>query len=122
MKVEVVEVGAQRRSAFRAKVNWPVIVETKNGVVEAQTRDISSGGAHIHCDEPIELYEPIKMTINAPERIPLKISARVVWSDQKDNSDRPRIIGVSFTEISEEDQEFIEQQALGEFKNKMMKV
>ena len=117
----IVEVGAQRRSSYRVKVTWPVTVETKKGLVKAQTRDISAGGAHIHCDEPIELYEPISMTINAPNRAPIKISAKVVWSDHKDDSDRPRVIGVSFTDISEGDQEFIMAQASGEFKNRMMK-
>jgi Tfp pilus assembly protein PilZ len=59
------------------------------------------------------------MTIEVPEREPIKAAAIVIWSDSKDESNRPRIIGIQFTEISAEDQRYLEQVALEDFKAKL---
>jgi c-di-GMP-binding flagellar brake protein YcgR len=112
-------VGDQKRLSFRIKVEWPVNLETAKGSVEGKTRDISAGGAHIRCTEHLHLDEPVHMTIVAPDREPLKVAAIVIWSDSQDESKRPRIIGVKFTEISAEDRQYLEQVALDDFKAKL---
>jgi len=115
------EVGIQKRLSFRIKVEWPVIIETAGGSVEGKTRDLSAGGAHIRCKEHLHLNETVFMTMQAPDREPLEVAAKVVWSESKDESARPRIIGVKFTEISAKDRRYIEQLALEEFKAKLPK-
>ncbi len=117
--METFEVGDQRRLSFRIKVDWPVTLETKKGLVEGKTRDISAGGAHIRCPEHLELNEPVFMTIKAPDIEPMKVIAIVIWSDSKDESNRPRVIGVKFTEISLADLKYLEKVALEEFKAKL---
>jgi c-di-GMP-binding flagellar brake protein YcgR len=119
--VETFEVGEQRRLSFRIKVDWPVTLETARGLVEGKTRDISAGGAHIRCTEHLQLNEPVFMTIKAPDIEPMKVIAIVVWSDSKDKSNRPRVIGVKFTEISLADLKYLEKVALEEFKAKLPK-
>ncbi len=115
----LLEVGDQKRLSFRIKVTWPVTLETDRGLVEGKTRDISAGGAHIRCTEHLYLNEPVHMTIKVPEREPIKVAAIVIWSDSKDESNRPRIIGIQFTEISAEDRKYLEQVALEDFKAKL---
>ena len=117
--METFEVGEQRRLSFRIKVDWPVTLETARGLVEGKTRDISAGGAHIICTEYLHLNEPVFMTIKAPNIEPMKVTAVVVWSDSKDESNRPRVIGVKFTEISLADLKYLEKVALEEFKAKL---
>ena len=117
----LIEVGDQKRLSFRIKVEWPVIIETAGGSLEGKTRDISAGGAHFRCTEQLDLNEPIHVTLKAPDREPLKVTAIVIWSDSKNESNRPRIIGVKFTEISGEDRHYIEQVALEDFKSKLPK-
>jgi len=117
--VETFEVGDQRRLSFRIKVDWPVTLETKKGLVEGETRDISAGGAHIRCPEHLELNEPVFMTIKAPDIEPMKVAAIVIWSNNKNDSNRPRVIGVKFTELSLADLKYLEKVALEEFKAKL---
>ena len=115
----MLQVGDQKRLSFRIKVEWPVTIETARGSVEGKTRDISAGGAHIRCTEYLQLHEPVRMIIKAPDREPLTMAAVVIWSDIKDESNRPRVIGVKFTEISSENREYLEQVALDYFKAKL---
>ena len=117
--METFEVGEQRRLSFRIKVEWPVTLETKTGLVEGKTKDISAGGAHIRCTEHLELNEPVFMTITPPDIEPMKVAAIVIWSNNKNASNRPRIIGVKFTEISLADLKYLEKVALEEFKAKL---
>lgn len=117
--METFEVGEQRRLSFRIKVDWPVTLETARGLVEGKTRDISAGGAHIRCTEYLQLNEPVFMTIKAPDIEPMKVAAIVAWSDSKDESNRPRVIGVKFTKIPLADQKYLEKVALEEFKAKL---
>ena len=117
--MEAFRVGEQKRLSFRIKVDWAVTLETAKGLVEAKTKDISAGGAHIRCKEYLQLNQPVQMTIKAPDREPLEVTAVVIWSDSKDESNRPRIIGVKFTEISEKDRNYLVQVALEEFKAKL---
>ena len=117
--MEAFRIGEQRRLSFRIKVEWPVRLQTTRGLVQGQTRDISAGGAHIRCEEYLELNEPLQMTIEPPDREPMELAAVVVWSDSKDESNRPRIIGVKFTKISDVDYHYLEQVALEEFKARL---
>jgi Tfp pilus assembly protein PilZ len=49
----------------------------------------------------------------------MKVAAIVIWSNNKNDSNRPRVIGVKFTEISLADLKYLEKVALEEFKAKL---
>ena len=115
----MLQVGDQKRLSFRIHVEWPVTIETARGSVEGKTRDISAGGAHIRCTEYLQLHEPVSMTIETPGKEPLRVAATVIWSENKDMSNRPRVIGVKFTDISPVDREYLEQVAWEEFKARL---
>ena len=112
-------VSEQRRLTFRIQVEWPVTLQTAKGLVECKTKDISAGGAHIRCTEHLDLNETVHMTITAPGRDPMNVAAIVIWSDRKDESSRPCVIGVKFTEISAANLHYLEQVALEEFKARL---
>ncbi|MGD8509540.1 MAG: PilZ domain-containing protein, partial [Syntrophobacterales bacterium] len=59
------------------------------------------------------------MTIIPPDIEPMKVAAIVIWSNNKNDSNRPRVIGVKFTEISLADLKYLEKVALEEFKAKL---
>ena len=63
----------------------------------------------------------MKVDNSPPDREPLKLAAQVIWSESKDESARPLVIGVKFTEISADDRRYIEQLALEDFKARLPK-
>jgi uncharacterized protein (TIGR02266 family) len=72
---------ADRRTPTRIRAKWPVVVLTAKGVLLAETRDISSEGVFISCEEPLSPEEKLRVFIMAPNHRPLEIPAEVVWSN-----------------------------------------
>jgi uncharacterized protein (TIGR02266 family) len=98
----------EQRIAPRAKIQWPVIVQKSNGVIEGVTLNISSTGVFIGCRRPLRLNEVFDMVITTPEQ-DIGAKAEVVWSNKYGPDDHitPRGMGVRFLDISEENQRFI---------------
>ena len=93
----------------RSKGSWPVVILTSRGALVAETRNISPLGAFIFCDQPLPAAEKIRLLIMFPNRRYVDISAEVTWSypHGSERDATPRGMGVRFTEISEQDREFI---------------
>jgi hypothetical protein len=98
----------ERRQNPRARVNWPVTIQTEEGTIERATYNISPHGAFIRGLSPLELHEVVDMTISGPNH-PITVKARVVWSSSQvpPKEDMPRGVGVEFINISDEDREII---------------
>jgi hypothetical protein len=98
----------ERRQNPRARVNWPVTIQTEEGTIERATYNISPHGAFIRGLSPLELHEVVDMTISGPNH-PITVKARVVWSSSQvpPDEDMPRGVGVEFINISDEDREII---------------
>ena len=98
----------ESRQRLRAKVNWPVTIQTEEGAIERVTYNISSDGAFIRGLSPLELHEVIDMTISGPDRS-ITVKAKVVWSSSQvpPDEDMPRGMGVEFIKISSQDRENI---------------
>jgi len=92
----------------RAKVSWPVTIQTEEGTIERATYNISPHGAFISGLSPLELHEVIDMVISGPDH-PITVKARVVWSSNQvpPKEDMPRGVGVEFINISDEHREII---------------
>jgi c-di-GMP-binding flagellar brake protein YcgR len=106
-EVDTFVVAEQRRRCYRVKVDWPGTVETSRGPMEAITGDISPGGAYLRCEQPLQGAEPVQLTIQPPERKPLRITATVAWSKRLMESTRPHVLGLCFTAIQPEDRRFL---------------
>jgi hypothetical protein len=96
------------RQHQRAKVSWPVTIQTAEGTIERVTYNISPHGAFIRGLSPLELHEVVDMTISGPEHH-ITVKARVVWTSNQipPEEDMPRGMGVEFINISDEHRELI---------------
>ena len=96
------------RQHQRAKVSWPVTIQTEEGTIERATYNISPDGAFISGLSPLELHEVVDIIISGLDH-PITVKARVVWSSSQvpPKEDMPRGVGVEFINISDEHREII---------------
>ena len=98
---------ADRRTPTRIRARWPVVVLTDKGVLLAETRDISSEGVFISCEEPLRPEEKLRVFIMAPNHRPLEIPAEVAWSNPhaSEQDTTPKGMGLRFTKDSSDQRE-----------------
>lgn len=75
------DVQEQRRKHLRTDVQWPVSLETSNGTMQAEARNISMGGAFICCNDPLPVGTIFGLTLVIQDEEPLAATAKVVWSN-----------------------------------------
>jgi len=96
-------VGEEKRKHPRADINWPVSMETSDGPVVAEVKNISLGGAFICCMKPLRLREVFRLTMIGPDNEPVMATAEVVWSNV--NVPKEKVInrgmGVRFINMSD---------------------
>ena len=87
-----------KRSYRRSEVRWPVTMITSTTTMEGETKDVSTLGAFIYCQEPLGPAENLFLRVKLPAGSPLEISAKVVWSNFSNLEDTtsPRGMGVRF--------------------------
>ena len=66
----------EKRLHSRVEVTWPVSILTSRGLVEGEIKDISKGGALIHCQKLPETDRTLILNIEIPNHL-MKISATV---------------------------------------------
>ena len=109
-----------RRGYPRAKLKWPVAMQTEEGSTEGVTRNITPDGCFITCRRPLKLNVVFVLTIKIPKsKGSIKATAEVVWSNiyGPDDEISPRGMGVRFIKISSEARKFIAQASLEHFKS-----
>ena len=109
-----------RRGYPRAKLKWPVAMQTEEGSTEGVTRNITPDGCFITCRRPLRLNVVFDLTIKIPKsKGSIKATAEVVWSNiyGPDDEISPRGMGVRFIKISSEARKFIAQASLEHFKS-----
>ena len=109
----------ERRKQPRIDVRWPVSVMSDQGTVRGETRDISSEGVAIFCDEPLRLDESYHIAVTPPEHEALGITGRVTWSDLYGMEDGVTAVGmgICFVELSEENRGFLKQTVSAHFRS-----
>jgi len=109
-----------RRGYPRAKLKWPVAIQTEEGSTEGVTRNITPDGCFITCRRPLRLNVVFELTIKIPKsKSSIRATAEVVWSNiyGPDDEISPRGMGVRFIKISSEARKFIAQASLEHFKS-----
>jgi len=109
-----------RRGYPRAKLKWPVAIQTEEGSTEGVTRNITPDGCFITCRRPLRLNVVFELTIKIPKsKSSIRAKAEVVWSNiyGPDDEISPRGMGVRFIKISSEARKFIAQASLEHFKS-----
>jgi hypothetical protein len=93
----------ERRKYPRADVNWRVPMETSDGTIGAEVKNISLGGALIRCEKPLPLAQVFRLTMIGRDNEPVIATAEVVWSNV--NLPKGKVInrgmGVRFVKMSD---------------------
>jgi len=78
-------------------------METPDGTIEAEIRNISLGGALICCKKPLPIGEVFRLTMIGPNNEPVVATAQVVWSNVNvpDEKVINRGMGVRFIKMSD---------------------
>jgi len=111
---------ADRRTPTRIRARWPVVVLTDKGVLLAETRDISSEGVFISCEEPLRPEEKLRVFIMAPNHRPLEIPAEVAWSNPRVSGQESsrKGMGLRFTKDSGNQRERLQDIVAQHYKTK----
>ena len=101
---------ADRRTKPRNEVRWRVTVETVQGTIEGETRNVSMEGLLVCCEEPLRLQEAYRIAILPPGHPAIGVTGKVVWSDVY-GMDKDIVfgMGVCLVEVSEKDRRLLEQ-------------
>jgi len=101
--------GEENRLNERVGLILPVSIETSNGPLEAETRDISLSGAFIACNKPLPLKELFSLSINIPGQEILHLNSEVVWSNASvsETSVITRGMGVRFLGMTNQDRRIL---------------
>jgi len=100
--------GIERRQHPRVLVNWPAVVETPQGSVEGETKDISVDGLFIFCAKEPEIKGNFPILLEVSEQRTISIVGAKIWSGTF-NIDNRKVfgMGIQFIRISPEDREYI---------------
>ena len=95
--------GVESRQHPRTHVNWPVSMETPDGTINAEAKNISLGGAFISCEKPLSVGHIFSLTMICPDNEPITATAQVVWSNANMSEEKVinRGMGVRFIKMSE---------------------
>ncbi|MGZ3950620.1 MAG: PilZ domain-containing protein, partial [Flavisolibacter sp.] len=95
--------GADKREHPRADVNWAALMETPDGRIDAQVKNISLGGAFICCKKLLSIGEVFPLTMIGPDNEPVMATAKVVWSNVNVPEEKVvnRGMGVRFLKMSD---------------------
>ena len=95
----------EKRQHPRLAISWKAAIERSGKTTAVQLKDISLGGAFVVCPDPPSLDEKLAITIDIPQQDPLRLNAKVVWSNRNVPEDRVvnRGMGIKFIENEEED-------------------
>ena len=93
---------AERRQALRADVALEVDILEPDELASLATSSVGSGGLSIRIAEVLPVGTPLALSIKlAQRRVPLLVTAQVVWS-------RPGELGAAFVDIFQNDRELLE--------------
>ena len=93
---------SERRQALRADVALEVDILEPDELASLATSSVGSGGLSIRIAEVLPVGTPIALSIKlAQRRVPLLVTAQVVWS-------RPGELGAAFVDIFQNDRELLE--------------
>jgi len=95
----------EKRKQHRYKIRWPITIYTKKGPIEGESRNITGSGIFIHCQEKLSQDEIYRMVIRFPQREPVEVKGRLVWSNLEgvDRKSALAGMGFSFVKFTDED-------------------
>ena len=104
----VINMQTENRRHTRAKIKWPIVIQTPTGLIDGTTVNLSLSGAFIRLSKQLNSSAEIPLVLNANGRF-IACTAQVIWSDERNLSDQRKFlgIGVRFTRLMPHDREFL---------------
>ncbi len=101
----------EKRNRPRLQVKWPITLYTKKGPVKGESRNITSAGIFIHCEEELRLNEVCRMRIRPPQKQSVEVEGKLIWSNLEglDSKGPYSGMGFYFIKCSEEDQRLLDE-------------
>ena len=98
----------ENRFHSRARIKWPVVVQTPAGLVDGTTANLSLGGALIRLANELNSNQKLPMVLDVKGLL-IPCTAQVVWSEGHSllNQGKSLSIGVRFTRMMLHDREFL---------------
>jgi hypothetical protein len=99
----------ERRRHPRISANWPAVVQTRKGRIEAEIRDISESGAFIEFTEELDLGDDFQITLKPSEDRSILVTGEKAWCGNIsiNGKDTYTGMGVRFVNISPADRKYI---------------
>ena len=99
----------ERRKYHRINVTWPISILLDGEIIDGETINITVDGVLLSCEEPLQLNEVLRISINPPNHQSIEVNGKVIWSDHYaiDEQDTAFGMGVCFVKISEVDRHFL---------------
>jgi len=100
--------GIERRQHPRILVNWPAVVETPQGSIKGETKDISVDGAFIFCTKEPKIGENFPIILESSEKRTISVVAEKIWAGTFNIHERKMFaMGIRFIHISPENRQYI---------------
>jgi hypothetical protein len=115
MEVSIMSIDNRRRQ--RARVKWPVVIQTPTGrLVDGKAENLSLSGAFIRLSSQLESNHNLPMVLDVRGRL-LPCTAQVIWSDESSPSHHSKSLGIGlrFTRMMLHDREFLYGEISGHF-------
>ena len=74
----------ETRTHPRIHVNWPTVIETRQGSIAGKTSDISVAGVFILSSAEPEIDQRISILLEPPGERSIRVIGKMVWSDNFD--------------------------------------
>lgn len=87
----------EKRKQHRYKIRWPITIYTKRGPIKGESRNITGSGIFIHCQEKLRQDEVYRMVIDFPQREPVEVKGRLVWSNLEGAASKSALPGMGFS-------------------------
>lgn len=99
----------ERRTYHRINVAWPISMVLDGESIDGETINITVDGVLITCEEPLQLNEVLRISINPPNHRSIEVTGKVIWSDHYaiDEQDAAFGMGICFVKISDVDRHFL---------------
>ena len=98
----------ETRLCPRIHVDWPAVLETRQGSIAGKTSDISVAGVFILSSAEPEIDQRISILLEPPGERSIRVIGKMVWSDNFDLDDKTVFgMAIRFIAISPEDQQHI---------------
>lgn len=95
----------EKRKQDRYKIRWPITIYTKRGPIEGESRNVTGSGIFIYCQEKLRQDEIYRMLIRFPQREPVEVKGRLVWSNLEGVDSESALPGMGFSLVELTDEE-----------------